>query len=195
MNQYTEMRTPPPKREKYCEGGIEQHFSEGAVMIAFAVHLLENGATKVEIHPDGEHGKNYDLNGCLRSLGFIHVSRQGRTSYGGVYERGHQTITVTCKPGVGDVVAKIGDFAVVAECKGGIINTCHAGQISRLRRGLCEAVGLLMSRTLEGERHVAVVPATELTRKLALRLFPRTRAAQIEIALIDQHGTVIFPTT
>jgi hypothetical protein len=41
MIQYIELRDPPEKRQPYCVGGKECHFAEGAVMIAFAIHLLE----------------------------------------------------------------------------------------------------------------------------------------------------------
>jgi hypothetical protein len=33
-------RPPPPNRMRMCEGAHEQHLSEGAVMVAFAMHLL-----------------------------------------------------------------------------------------------------------------------------------------------------------
>lgn len=42
----------------------------------------------------------------------------------------------------------------------------------------------------EGERQVAVVPHTEITRRLAERIIDRTFAAGIEIALIDDKGNV-----
>jgi hypothetical protein len=33
-------RPPPPNRVKSCEHDVEHHLSEGAVMLAFAFHLL-----------------------------------------------------------------------------------------------------------------------------------------------------------
>jgi hypothetical protein len=71
-----------------------------------------------------------------------------------------------------------------------VINTRHAGQVSRLRRGLCEAVGLLIARPREG-RQVAVAPHTETTLRLAQKLAVRAKDAGIEIALVDQRGQVI----
>jgi hypothetical protein len=76
--------------------------------------------------------------------------------------------------------------------EGGIANTRHSGQLSKLRRGLCEVVGLLMARPLKDERHVAVVPATPETEKVARRMLPRAMAAGIEIALVDENGCVSF---
>jgi hypothetical protein len=89
------------------------------------------------------------------------------------------------------VVGQLNSSKIVAECKGGIINTKHAGQKSKLRRGLCEAVGLLMSRENTGERQYAVVPLTDDTQRLADQMRPRCRKAGIEIALIREDGMIV----
>ena len=113
---------------------------------------------------------------------------QGTTTYGGLYDNGDNSILVSLKPGQGDIVGQLENGRIVAECKGGIINTKHSGQRSRLRRGLCEAVGLLMSRENIGDRQFAVVPLTEDTQRLAERMRPRCRKAGIEIVLISENG-------
>ena len=182
------------KRLKGCGNGEENHFAEAAVMIAFAMHIMGEGATCVEIHPDGEHGKRFDMRRFIESLGFVLKNPRGKTAYGGEYQRGKQSIIISIKPGEGDVRANLGDKILLAECKGGVTNSRHAGLVARLRRGLCEAVGLLMARPLdrERERHVAVVPATEATEKLARRMNARSARAGIEIALVHEDGTVQF---
>jgi len=190
--QYLVLRDPPAKRERFCDGGKEAHLPEAAVMIAFGMYLLENGATAVAIYPDGEHGKKYDIRASLEGHGFSKVIAYGRTNYGGTYERGAQGVQVTLRPGQGDVVARVGQVIVTAECKGGIVNTTHSGQLSKLRRGLCEAVGLLMAHPCNGGRHIAVVPATRETEKVARRILPRAKAVGIEIALVDENGRVTF---
>jgi hypothetical protein len=192
MNDLVDVRDPPPKRRAHCTGGKERHLTEAAVMIAFALHLLNDGATTVELHPDGEHGKRHDIKGTLEARGFDLVMPQGSTNYGGRYKREHQTVTVTLRPGLGDVVSEVGGRTVIAECKGGVVNSRHAGQVSRLSRGLCEAVGRLMARPLCDERHVAVVPATEVTARLAERMAGRARAAGIELALVEETGNVVL---
>lgn len=192
MSRYIDVRDPPPNRKRFCEDGKECHFTEGAIMIAFAMHLFEKGASAVEIHPDGEHGKRHDVRGSLIAHGFKHDSGHGRTTYAGVYSRGDQTLTVTINPGVGDVVARLGEQVLVAECKGGVLNSSHPGQQSRLRRGLCEAVGLLIARPLDGERQVAVVPATLAARAVGGRMLDRAMAANIEIALVSGQGEVEY---
>ncbi len=160
-------------------------------MLAYAMHLLRTaGAGHVRIHPDGEHGKQFDFAGWLSRREFAKVSSLGGTAYGGVYRNpAGQTVTVHPKSGLGDVVAEADGQIISAECKGGIINTHHAGQVSRLYRGLCETVGLLMATPSQG-RQVAVVPLTDGTLRLAERLAPRCAFAGIEIALVGSRGQV-----
>lgn len=183
---------PPPNRQGHCDGGKELHLTEAAVMLAYGMHLLRTipGLHHLELHPDGEHGKRFEIAQWLAARGFVLKKTQGKTAYCGTYVGGKQDIVVTSIPGKGDVVAITADGIVIAECKGGIINTRHAGQTSRLRKGLCEAVGLLMARP-KGGRQVAVVPHTETTFRLAQKLAPRAKDAGIDIALVDAQGRVV----
>jgi hypothetical protein len=117
----------------------------------------------------------------------------GGTRYGGRYRSAvaGQTILINPKSGRGDVVADIEGESFVAECKGGIINSKHAGHLSRLRKGLCEAIGLSLSVPLaKGRRQFAVVPRTSVTETLAGRIIERAKAAGVEIALVDGLGNV-----
>lgn len=185
----------PEKRAGKVVNGVEHKMHEGAVMVAYAMHLFRtSGADHVRIHPDGEHGKRFDFAGWLSRRGFEKISSSGTTSYGGDYE--HECgwrITINPSSGRGDVVAEVGRRTISAECKGGIINTRHSGQVSRLYKGLCETVGLLMAGEIQG-RQVAVVPYTETTLRLAKRMVPRCNVAGIEIALVGSHGEVIDVT-
>ncbi|WP_246681572.1 hypothetical protein [Mesorhizobium sp. B2-4-8] len=183
---------PPPNRVGRSVGDQEHHLYEGAVMVAYAMHLLRaEGAIQVRVHPDGEHGKQFDFSGWLGRRQFRKASSIGTTAYGGVYENDvGQTITINPRSGLGDVVANVRDHVISAECKGGIINTKHPGQVSRLYKGLCETVGMLMATPSPG-RQVAVVPLTDSTLRLAQRLAPRCALAGIEIALVGGRGEVI----
>jgi hypothetical protein len=183
---------PPPNRVGKMDGTHEHHLYEGAVMIAYAMHLLRTeDASDVRIHPDGEHGKQFDFAGWLLRRRFVKASSLGSTTYGGVYQNSaSQTITVNPKSGLGDVVAKVRDGIISAECKGGIINTSHPGQVSRLYKGLCETVGMLLATPPQG-RQVAVVPLTKSTLRLAERLATRCAFVGIEIALVGSRGEVV----
>ncbi len=187
-------KPPPPNRVGNCDGDYERHFYEGAVMVAYAMHLFRTHNVKeVRLHPDGEHGKQFEFADWLGKRDFTKVSSMGKTAYGGEYhdDQGRR-IVVHPKSGLGDVVAEIGESTLTAECKGGVINTRHPGQLSRLRRGLCEAVGLLMATPPRG-RQVAVVPYTKTTDQLAKQLVPRCKSAGIEIALVTSQGKIIDP--
>lgn len=186
----------PEKRAGKVADGIEHKMHEGAVMVAYAMHLLRTaGADHVRIHPDGEHGKRFDFVGWLARRSFEKTTLTGMTTYGGEYRHvAGWRITINPSSGKGDVVAQVGNQIVSAECKGGIINTRHSGQVSRLYKGLCETVGLLMASESHG-RQVAVVPYTESTLRLAKRMAPRCALAGIEIALVGGRGEVIDVTS
>jgi hypothetical protein len=182
----------PEKRAGKVIDGIEHKMHEGAVMVAYAMHLLRTTeADHARIHPDGEHGKLFDFTGWLAKRGFDKVTSTGTTSYGGEYRHPNGwRITIHPSSGNGDVVTEVGNHEISAECKGGIINTRHSGQVSRLYKGLCETVGLLMASESPG-RQVAVVPYTESTLRLAKRMAPRCALAGIELALVGRRGQVI----
>jgi hypothetical protein len=129
------------------------------------------------------------------------ISRAGSASevfrkvsaYGGNYvSPAGETIIINPIPGRGDVVAKCGNGQTfVAECKGGIINTGHAGQLSPLRRGLCEAVGLSLTKRVEdGTQQFMVAPHTKATEELGRRMAARVRAAGICVAQVNGRGRI-----
>ncbi|HEY3975615.1 MAG TPA: hypothetical protein VGM18_21630 [Candidatus Sulfotelmatobacter sp.] len=185
-------RDPPDKRHSKCDAAMERYLPEAAVMLAYAEHLLRTlpGVTTVEIHPDGVHGKQFEIAAWLLTHGFSRRDEQlGITLYRGTYVRGQQTVVVDPRPGLGDVTASTEALTVLAECKGGIVNTSHAGQTSRLRKGLLEAIGQLMQKP-KGGRQVAVVPNTKTTLRLATAMAARAHDAGIYIALVDAQGQV-----
>jgi len=185
---------PPEKRRSSAEGGMEKRITEAAVMLAFAFHLLElaGGKGTVSMHPDGEHAKTFDIVAFLERRGFARVEAIGRTAYGGRYVRGEEEIIVNPTSGVGDIVGVIEGQRVVAECKGGTINTKHSGQKSKLRKGLCELIGQLMWLPMDGSRQIAVLPETGEIDRLASRLISRCAQAGIEIALVDTLGEIRY---
>ena len=161
-------------------------------MLAYGMHLLRTvpNLDIIELHPDGEHGKQFDIAGWLSARGFVRKEAHGITSYCGTYARESTMVLVKSIPGKGDVLARTEEGTIIAECKGGIVNTRHPGQASRLRKGLCEAIGLLMANP-RGGRQVAVVPHTEVTLRLAHKLAPRANDVGIEIALVGEQGQVV----
>lgn len=191
---YITQYDPPEARVRYVDGGIELKFTEAAVMLAFAFHLLEQaeGEAEIFIHPDGEHAKVFDVASFLVRRGFEKTKVIGKTPYGGRYVHGHHAITVNPTSGLGDVVAIVNGQRVVAECKGGTINSSHPGQKSRLRKGLSELIGQLMILPKGDERQIAVLPHTAEIERLAMKMKDRCLSAGIELALVHADGEVAF---
>lgn len=191
---YLTLYEPPAKRRSAAEGGVEHRLTEAAVMLAFAMHLLQQPGSSglVHIHPDGEHAKIFDIVGFLGQAGFILAEPLGSTAYGGRYVNGDQTIVVRPASGLGDVLGELAGRRVIAECKGGVVNTTHAGQKSRLRKGLSELIGQLMVLPVDGARQIAVLPNTPDTARLAQRLVARCSLAGIELALVEVDGAIRY---
>jgi hypothetical protein len=71
-----ELAAPPNRRGKHT-GEFEHHFYEGAVMVAYAMHLLHTEATnEVSIHPDGTHDKQFDFKCWLMAQRVGRISRR-----------------------------------------------------------------------------------------------------------------------
>ena len=169
---------------------LEWHLYEPAVMLAVAQWLFACGAEKICLHPDGMHIPQFDICGWLKNEGFEKVAAKGKTRDAGTHARNHHTLVVEFSPGWGDVVGDVQGTRVVVEAKGGIINTQHSGQKSKLRKHLYEAVGMLLDGPDRADRLIAAVPRHPVTEKIARRMAERCRDAGIEIALVTEKGNV-----
>lgn len=81
----------PGKGAGKVADGIEHKMHEGAVMVAYVIHLLRTAdANHVRVHPDGDHGKRFDFADWFGRRGFEKISSIATTGYGGAYrqERG-----------------------------------------------------------------------------------------------------------
>jgi hypothetical protein len=169
---------------------MDRHFYEGAVMLAYAMHLLRTEPVReVRIHPDGQHARQIDFPGWLEKRGFRRVAT-ARTPFAGTFEDAEgRRILVHPQSGLSDVTADANGTMIEAECKGGTIETRHRGRLSKLDKSMCEIVGRLMMKPA-GSRLVAVMPRTDVTLRLARKLAPRCAAAGIRIALVGPRGEV-----
>jgi hypothetical protein len=120
-------RPPPQKRLPTCDGDMEHQFSESAVMLAFAMHPLRtfDGLKAVTNHPDGEHGKRFDIRAWLLKRGFDDGPYGQDRLWRHVLISIGQSVVVNPSPGRRDIAAEIGSVSIIAECKGGVINTRH----------------------------------------------------------------------
>ena len=100
---------PPEKRRSFATDGIELRLTEAAVMLAYALHVLEQDGSSgsVSIHPDGEHAKIFEIVPFLERRGFRLAERIGTTNYGGSYVRGAETLIVRPTSGYGDVTGEV----------------------------------------------------------------------------------------
>ena len=92
---------PPPNRRAMCTGDKESHLTEAAVMLAYGMHLLRTVPTlsSVELHPDREHAKHFEIARWLSAPGFALKESYGKTAYSGIYAGEDQTIIITSSPG------------------------------------------------------------------------------------------------
>ena len=171
-------------------GQPDRHFYEGAVMLAYAMHLFRTEAVReVRIHPDGQHARQVDFPGWLAKRGFRRVA-SARMPFAGTFEDAEgRRVIIHPRSGVSDVTADADGMTIEAECRGGAVETRHPGRLSRLDKGLCEIVGRLMMKP-PGGRLVAVMPRTEVTLRVGRKLAPRCAAAGIRIALVGPRGEV-----
>jgi hypothetical protein len=185
----------PEKRAAFAVGGQELRLTEAAVMLAVAQYLMSGAETAVvSIHPDGQLAKQFNIPEWLANNGFERREGKGSTAYGGIYVRGNKTLIVHPRSGQSDVSGEYDGRKVFAECKGGVINSKHNGQRSRARRGIFEVVGALLARPYADGRQIAAVPRTPDTERLAERLAPRCEMAGIEIALVNEDGSLFWAT-
>ena len=85
MTFLTEHTPPSDDRAARCEGPVELHLMEAAVMLAMAEWIFSQGAITVEIHPDGMHLRGFDVRGWLEVESFAKERDIGGTSAGGAY--------------------------------------------------------------------------------------------------------------
>lgn len=155
-------------------------------MLAVAQWMFKRGAVRVCIYPDGQHLKQFDIAHWLRCREFHREEKEGKAQ---VWECDGRTLEIRVKPGKGDVVAEVDGRCFFVETKGGYINSRDSGLLSRLRKGLYEAVGSLFVAPEETRRLVAV-PRHSETEKLAGRMAERCRKAGIQVMLVSSNGDI-----
>src|SRR5713226_1931143 len=168
---------PDAARVGACDGDVEHHLPEGAVMVAFAMHLLRTvpGLRQVSIHPDGEHGKQFDFRGWLRNRGFTMIASAGkrRTAAPMPRQRDRRSLSIRVRAAA-TYLRKVTDLALLPNARAGSSTPNMPGRQSRLRQGLCETVGLsLASPVSEGRRQFARTAILNERRLAASAAFQR----------------------
>ena len=172
---------------------------EAEVSLRLAYYLLSlpgsNGKAKVAI--DGAqvrvNGSDiFPITEFLSTTGWEQIDQEGKNPWQGTYTRSSCQLIVHARSGVGDVVAKIGDRRVRAECKQGpLVRRPGSPEFPLLR----EALGQVLTAESVDPKDVmtVAVPLSEQFTKLAERWRPRplVRASGIQIALVGRTGDVL----
>jgi hypothetical protein len=176
----------------------QDRMSEAEVALLLAFHLLSlpDSQDTASIALDGAQiyvgsREIFPLSRYLQDQGWRQIEQQGKRDWHGRYERNGQYLEIHSKSGVGDVVVRVGDKRVRAECKKGSFLQKRANPEYKLLR---EAIGQLVSieQLTDGDLLVVAVPDTDKFRDLVMkwRNRPLIKRAGIQFALVSQNGAV-----
>jgi hypothetical protein len=170
--------------------------AEVTLRLAFYLLALPNSGGTATVGIDGAHVRVhgdsvFPIAEFLEDEGWYQTEPQGKNSWHGIYGNGGSTLIVTSRPGIGDVVVKVGDHRVRVESKKGPFIKKRGSPEYPLVR---EAIGQLMTvESVEEQDILAVaVPLTDKFRNLAQkwRTRPLLVSARINIVLVGRDGTV-----
>jgi hypothetical protein len=171
--------------------------SEAEVAVRLAQHLVEHpravGQAEVAIDGAGVSVAGntiFALADFLASLGWEQVEQSGKNLWGGTYRRGHLSLNIHSRSGVGDVVAAVGGQRFVAECKKGpLVQKAGSPEYPLLTTALGQA---LLLKANPGDVPIAAVPDTPRFRRIAEAWRDREGVIRsgILIALVSRDGGV-----
>jgi hypothetical protein len=176
----------------------EDRMPEGEVALRLAFYLLDQPHSNrhADVAIDGamvtvSGNSIFGIGAFLAHYGWKLDERDGGNAWHGVYRKLDLSLRVHSRSGVGDVVSRIGDVLVRAECKGGPLKK----RLGSPERPIVQkAIGQLMTiaEIDEGDCRVVAVPLTAEFRKLIERWRNRPLIVRAEIifALVGRDGTV-----
>jgi hypothetical protein len=176
----------------------QDRMPEAEVSLRLAFHLLSlpDAQGSVQVAIDGAqvrvHGAEvFPISAFLAAQGWKQAAQKGKNTWQGTYEREGQRLIIHAQAGVGDVVARVGDKRVRAECKGGpLIKKPGSREYSILRRALGQVV--TVEQLDADDVLVVAVPHTRKFRQLAdkWRGAPLVTRTGIQIVLVGRDGAV-----
>jgi hypothetical protein len=180
---------------------VPTRMSEAEVAIRLAERFLNMpGAGPVAtVAIDGAviemKGQNpfFDIASFLAANGWKQATQKGTRDWHGVYSREKQELHISSTSGAADVVLRLGDRRVVAECKGGpLVKRDGSPEYRILKEVLGQA---LIWSALPGDLLIVAVPDTPRFRKIACEWQQRPLVIKtgIQIALISPSGDVSGP--
>jgi len=170
--------------------------AEAEVTLRLAEYMLTlqgpNGRVKVSI--DGAarriNGRSvFPIETYLKNRRWKREHTTGKNRWAGTYQRDSQVLEITCRPGCGDLDAKVGKRRGVAECKKGPLVRAKGG---KEHFNLTHAIGQALISKIECDDDIVLVavPYTEQFKRLACNYQkqPLVKRAGIRICLVP-HGT------
>ena len=177
----------------------KDHMPEAEVSLLLAFHLLDHPEShgEADVAIDGAQvrvvkDEIFPITEFLDAHGWEQTEQAGKNPWQGSYIRGGKTLRIHSRSGVGDVVARIGEKRVRAECKKGNLVKKSSNPEYRILR---EALGqiLTVEEIHRNDIMVVAVPNAEGFMKLAAKWsqHPLMVRSKIRIALVGRDGSVI----
>ncbi len=171
---------------------------EAEVALLLAFHLLDYREShgEVDVAIDGAQvrvGKDeiFPIAEFLEASGWEQTEQAGKNPWQGSYQLEGQTLRVHSRAGVGDVVARIGEKRIRAECKKGNLVKKPSNPEYRILR---EALGqiLTVEEIHRNDIMVVAVPMADGFMRLAAnwRQRPLMVRLKFRIALVGRDGSV-----
>lgn len=170
--------------------------AEVALRLAFYLLSLPGSDDTVSVAIDGAQvrvhgGAIFPMTEFLEDHDWVQLRQEGKNVWQGSYQRDGQVLVVHSRAGVGDVVARIGDHRVRAECKQGPLMPRPGSREYPLLR---EAIGQVLTVEILEPQDIMVVAVPQSAKFASLaerwRRRPLMQASGVQIALVGRDGTV-----
>lgn len=171
---------------------------EAEVALRLAFHLLEHPASSDEasVALDGaqirvQRRQVFPIRPFLFDLGWKQVAQSGKNQWQGEYERKGSRLVLHSSPGVGDVVAHVGQARIRAECKKGpLIYKPGGKEYPALHEALGQA--LTVDSVEPGDVLAVAVPLTDRFSRLIARwrTAPLVVRSEIRLVMVGRDGSV-----
>jgi len=171
---------------------------EAEVALLLAFHLLDHPEShgEAEVAIDGAQvrvakDEIFPIAEFLDAHGWKQTEQTGKNPWQGTYNRGGKTLLIHSRSGVGDVVARIGEKRIRAECKkGNLVKKSSNPEYGILREALGQI--LTVEEIHRNDVMVVAVPMAEGFIRLAANWSQRPLMviSKIRIALVGRDGSV-----
>lgn len=186
-------------KSKQFDNVPDDRMPEAEVALLLAFHLLDRPDShgEVDVAIDGAQVRIakdviFPIAEFLDAHGWKQTEQAGKNPWQGSFQRGGQVLRVHSRSGVGDVVARIGEKRIRAECKkGNLIKRASNPEYGILREALGQI--LTVEEIHRNDIMVVAAPLAEGFMKLAAQWSQRPLMvrSKIRILLVGRDGSVM----